>query len=124
MTVNVRHLIDPSNGEALDEIADSSSADVDRAVANARSAFETWGRATPSERSKALLRLADLIEAEAESLCRLEVAETGKPWAVMAEGEMPFALDNLRFFAAAARGLDGTAAGEFSTGYTSMWFSG
>lgn len=120
MTDNIRQLIDPSTGEVLDSVADSSAADVDRAVARARAGFETWGRATPSERSRALLRLADVIEAEAESLCRLEVAETGKPWAVMAEGEMPFALDNLRFFAAAARGLDGSAAGEFSTGYTSM----
>ena len=51
---------------------------------------------------------------------RLEVAETGKPWAVMRDGELPFAVDNLRFFAAAARSVDGTAAGEFSTGYTSM----
>jgi len=67
-----------------------------------------------------LLRLAQLVEDDADELSRLEVEETGKPWAVMRTGEVPFAVDNLRFFAAAARSLDGTGAGVFSAGYTSM----
>lgn len=67
-----------------------------------------------------LLRLADLVEADAEELTRLEVEETGKPAAVFRDGELPFAVDNLRFFAGAARSTDGSGAGVFSAGYTSV----
>ena len=94
----------------------SSTAVVTRSAAAQRS----WATALPSQRSLVLNRLADLVEAEADTLSRLEVAETGKPWAVMRDGELPFAVDNLRFFAAAARSLDGSAAGVVSDGYTSM----
>ena len=115
-----RVLIDPSTGRELMEVADSSAAEVDAAVRLAAAAGADWGRSLPGERSAALLRLADLIEVHAEELSRVECNETGKPWTVMRDGEMPFALDNLRFFAASARNVDGSAAGSFSTGYTSM----
>ena len=91
-----------------------------RAVGTARAAFEEWSQATPAERARVLLRLADLVEADAEELTRLEVEETGKPAAVFRDGELPFAADNLRFFAGAARSLDGSGAGVLSGGYTSV----
>ncbi|MCX6522248.1 MAG: aminobutyraldehyde dehydrogenase [Actinobacteria bacterium] len=115
-----RDLIDPSTGALIATVDDASAADVDRAMRAAAEAGRSWHHALPSERSNVLLRLADLVERHADELCRLEVAETGKPWPVMREGELPFAVDNLRFFAAAARGVDGSAAGVFSAGYTSM----
>ena len=82
----------------------------------AAAAGREWGATLPSQRAAALLALADAVERHADELCAIEVAETGKPWTVMRDGELPFALDNLRFFAAAARSTDGTAAGVFSTG--------
>ncbi|MFF0310274.1 aminobutyraldehyde dehydrogenase [Streptosporangium sp. NPDC004379] len=113
-------LINPATGGLLREVADTPVAEVAAAVRRARAAFAEWGEATPAERAKVLLRLADLVEADAEELTRLEVAETGKPAAVFRDGELPFAADNLRFFAGAARSLDGTGAGVFSSGYTSV----
>ncbi len=115
-----RVLIDPSTGRALKTVADSSMDEVDSAIRLAAAAGAEWGRSLPSDRAAALLRLAAAVEADADELSRVECAETGKPWTVMRDGEMPFALDNLRFFAASARNVDGTAAGSFSTGYTSM----
>ena len=115
-----RILVDPASGVPIGEVADTSLADLDRVVTRSATAQRTWATALPAQRSLALLRMADLVEAEADGLSRLEVAETGKPWAVMRDGELPFAVDNLRFFAAAARSLDGSAAGIVSDGYTSM----
>ncbi|WP_061299929.1 aldehyde dehydrogenase family protein [Herbidospora cretacea] len=111
-------LINPATGQVIEEIPDST--DVAAKVAAARSAFEQWREATPGERARVLLRLADLVERDADELTRLEVEETGKPAAVFRDGELPFAADNLRFFAGAARSLDGTGAGVLSSGYTSM----
>lgn len=113
-------LVNPATGEEIADVADSSLAEVDAAVTAARAAAEAWGSTTPGERAALLLALADAIERDADRLARLEVDETGKPWTVMREGELPFALDNLRFFAGAARSIDGTGAGVFSAGYTSM----
>ncbi|MET9065660.1 aminobutyraldehyde dehydrogenase [Streptosporangium sandarakinum] len=113
-------LINPATGELLREVADTPVTEVAAAVRRARAAYAEWSEATPAERAKVLLRLADLVEADAEELTRLEVAETGKPAAVFRDGELPFAADNLRFFAGAARSLDGTGAGVFSSGYTSV----
>lgn len=79
-----------------------------------------WGATTPGERASLLLRWADLLEAHADELTDLEVADTGKPVATFAEGELPFAFDNLRFFAGAARSLAGTGTGTFTRGYTSL----
>ncbi|WP_433374579.1 aminobutyraldehyde dehydrogenase [Streptosporangium sp. CA-115845] len=113
-------LINPATGELLGEIADTPIEEVAAAVRRARVAFQEWSAATPAERARVLLRFADLVEADAEELTRLEVAETGKPAAVFRDGELPFAADNLRFFAGAARSLDGTGAGVLSSGYTSV----
>jgi betaine-aldehyde dehydrogenase len=113
-------LVNPASGVRLEQIADSAVADVAKAVARAREAFEQWREATPGERARVLLRVADLVERDASSLVRLEVEETGKPLPVMRDGELPFSVDNLRFFAGAARSLDGTGAGVLSSGYTSM----
>ncbi|MFC4057551.1 aminobutyraldehyde dehydrogenase [Planomonospora corallina] len=116
----MRELINPATGEVLSEVADTGLEEVARAVRRARAAFAEWSAATPAERARVLLRLADLVEADAEELTRLEVAETGKPAAVFRDGELPFAVDNLRFFAGAARSLEGTGAGVLSAGYTSV----
>jgi betaine-aldehyde dehydrogenase len=112
-------LVNPATGVRLEEVADSEVADVAKAVARAREAFEQWREATPAERARVLLKVADLVERDAASLTRLEVEETGKPLPVMRDGELPFSVDNLRFFAGAARSLDGTGAGVLSAGYTS-----
>ncbi|MFC4592189.1 aminobutyraldehyde dehydrogenase [Sphaerisporangium corydalis] len=115
-----RFPVNPATGERLGGVPDTPLAEVAAAVRQARAAFEHWSAATPAERSRALLRLADLVEADADELTRLEVAETGKPATVFRDGELPFAVDNLRFFAGAARSLEGTGAGILSAGYTSV----
>ena len=104
----------------MDTVLDCTVPQLDAAVAAARAAQPAWGDATPGERARVLLRLADLVEAHADELTDLEVEETGKPRATMRDGELPFAVDNLRFFAGAARSLEGTGAGVLSSGYTSM----
>jgi betaine-aldehyde dehydrogenase len=113
-------LINPATGELLREVADTPLDGVAAAVRRARAAFEEWSAATPAERARVMLRFADLVEDDAEELTRLEVSETGKPATVFRDGELPFAADNLRFFAGAARSLDGTGAGVLSSGYTSV----
>ncbi|GAA3207592.1 aminobutyraldehyde dehydrogenase [Actinocorallia longicatena] len=115
-----RILIDPATGLPTAEIPDTPVADVPRIVARARAAFGRWRDTVPADRARVLLRLADLLEENAAELTRLEVEDTGKPAAVFADGELPFAADNLRFFAGAARSLDGTGAGVLSAGYTSV----
>ena len=114
-----RELVDPASGQPFGVVAEASSRDVDVAVAAARGALATWSSATPADRSSALLRLADLIEAHSERIARLEALNTGKPLTFAAD-EIPFALDNLRFFAGAARTMTAQAAGEYAAGYTSM----
>jgi len=113
-------LVDPATGEGFREIVQSGASDVNDAVEAARAAAPAWAAQTPGQRARVLLRLADAIEADAEELTRMEVTESGKPWTTMLDGEIPFAADNLRFFAGAARSLDGTGAGVFSEGYTSI----
>ena len=116
----VIELTNPATGEVFDSVTTASAADVAEAVAGAIAAQPGWAARTPGERAKVLLTLADLIEAESEGITRLEVDETGKPRAVFQDGELPFAADNLRFFAGAGRSLEGTAAAELSTGFTSL----
>ncbi|MEU9886463.1 aminobutyraldehyde dehydrogenase [Sphaerisporangium sp. NPDC051011] len=112
--------VNPATGEPLAPVQDTPPAEVARAVREARDAYRDWANATPGERARVLLRLADLVESDAEELTRLEVAETGKPATVFRDGELPFAADNLRFFAGAARSLEGSGAGVLSAGYTSV----
>jgi betaine-aldehyde dehydrogenase len=114
----------PATGETIAEVVDASREDVDRAVQAARRAFYDgrWSRKTPAERSKAIWKLADLLEARAEEIGRVESENTGKPYQfVTMGGDIPFAVDNLRFFAAAARDTHGSHAGEFLAGYTSIY---
>jgi betaine-aldehyde dehydrogenase len=113
-------VLNPATGEVIAHAPLSSAADVERAVAAARHAFPAWSTATPGERSLALLKLADAIEAHAEELSELEADNAGKPIAAFRDDEIPFMVDNLRFFAGAARDLEGRAAGEYASGYTSM----
>ena len=114
----------PATGEVLAEVIDASRADVDAAVQAAKTAFYDgrWSKLTPSDRSLALLRVADLLEARAEEFARLESENTGKPYRFVSAGaDLPFTIDNLRFFAAAARDTHGNSAGEYLTGYTSIY---
>lgn len=114
----------PATGKAIAEVIDASRADVDRAVQAALTAFyhSSWSRKTPAERSLILWRLADLLEARSEEFAKVESENTGKPYpGVSLEIELPFIVDNLRFFAAAARDIQGSHAGEYMTGYTSLF---
>jgi betaine-aldehyde dehydrogenase len=97
----------------------SAPEDVERALASAKDAFGAWKRSTPSERSLALLRVADAIEARATELVRAECENTGKPFGLTMSEEIPPVVDQIRFFAAAARLLEGRAAAEYMAGHTS-----
>src|SRR5690606_3447978 len=116
----VLKLVDPATGETSGEVATTAPAQVADAVRSAQDAAPAWAALTPGQRARRLLALADAIDADAVTLTEREVAESGKPWTAMIDGELPFATVNLRFFAGAARSLDGTGAGVFSEGYTSM----
>jgi betaine-aldehyde dehydrogenase len=113
-------LINPATGEVFASAPVSGNADVDAACQAARRAFDKWRDATPSERSLALIRIADAIEANAEELVRLEVENTGKPTELTTSEEIPPMVDQIRFFAGAARLLEGRSAGEYMAGYTSF----
>jgi betaine-aldehyde dehydrogenase len=113
-------VVDPSTGEAYLRAPVSGPADVDAALAAAAAAFETWRDSTPAERSLALLRFADAIEARTEDLVEAESRNTGKPVAMTRTDEVPPLADELRFFAGAARAGEGRSAGEYLRGHTSM----
>ena len=112
-------VLNPATGEPIAEVAQGTAEDVDRAVAAAKAALPGWMDATPGERAELLLKLADVIEENAEELAQIESRNVGKPIAYARE-EPPVCADNLRFFAGAARVLEGRAAGEYMRGYTSF----
>ena len=112
-------LIDPSTGAAYGTAPLSGPADVDRAMAAAAEAFEAWRDTTPSERQRALLRIADAFEERAEELVAAESRNTGKPVQLTLDEEIPPAVDQIRFFAGAARLLEGRSAGEYMADHTS-----
>jgi 1-pyrroline dehydrogenase len=112
-------VLNPATGEVIAEVPRGSSDDVERAVDAARKALPDWLAKTPKDRAELLLALADVIEDNGEELARLESLNVGKPMSI-ARDEMPFSADNLRFFAGAARNLEGKAAGEYVEGYTSI----
>ena len=116
----VSDVVDPSTGEAYATAPVSGAADVDAALRAAAGAFETWRDATPAERSLALLKFADAIEARADDLIEAESRNTGKPVAMTRTDEVPPLADELRFFAGAARVLEGRSAGEYLADHTSM----
>ncbi|WP_042430471.1 gamma-aminobutyraldehyde dehydrogenase [Streptacidiphilus anmyonensis] len=113
-------VIDPTTGEVYATAPLSAQADVDAAMAAAAAAFETWRDTTPSQRQLALLKIADAIEARAEELVAVESRNTGKPIALTASEEIPPMVDQIRFFAGAARLLEGKSAGEYMDGMTSI----
>jgi len=113
-------LVDPTTGEVFARAPVSQAADIDAAYAAAERAFEVWGNTTPAERQMALLKIADAIESHADELIALESQNTGKPLALVASEEIPPMVDQIRFFAGAARVLDGRAAGEYMAGHTSF----
>ncbi|HLH13213.1 MAG TPA: aldehyde dehydrogenase family protein, partial [Solirubrobacteraceae bacterium] len=113
-------VLNPATGEQLARAPVSGEQDVARAVAAARRAFDGWSSATPAQRSQALLAIADLVEEHGEELARLEALNAGKPIEAVRSDEIPVIADNLRFFAGAARCLEGRAAGEYMEGYTSF----
>jgi betaine-aldehyde dehydrogenase len=112
-------LIDPTSGEAFAAAPVSGRADVDAATGAASTAFETWRDATPAERQRALLKIADALEARADEFVAVESENTGKPLGLTASEELPPAIDQLRFFAGAARLLEGRSAGEYMKDHTS-----
>ncbi len=112
-------LVNPSTEEEFAEAPISSREDVDRAMRAAETAFETWRDTTPADRQRALLKLADALEARADEFVQIESENTGKPLGLTASEELPPAIDQIRFFAGAARVLEGRSAGEYMAGHTS-----
>jgi betaine-aldehyde dehydrogenase len=113
-------VLNPATGGELARASRSTPADVDRAVGAARKAFAGWSQTTPAQRAQALLALASKIEEHGEELARMEALNAGKPIAAVRNDELGVMADNLRFFAGAARCLEGRAAGEYMEGYTSF----
>src|SRR4249919_326682 len=112
-------IINPSTGEVYATSPNSGPEDIDAAFQAAAAAFETYRWTTPSERQRFLLRLADAIEAEAEELVSIESENTGKPFGLTMSEEIPAMVDQIRFFAGAARMLEGKSTGEYMRGFTS-----
>jgi betaine-aldehyde dehydrogenase/aminobutyraldehyde dehydrogenase len=112
-------IINPATGDVVGDVPRGGAEDVDRAVAAAGNALESWLDSTPKDRSELLLKLADVLQDNAEELAQLESLNVGKPL-MASRDEMPFGADNLRFFAGAARNLEGKSAGEYIAGYTSL----
>jgi betaine-aldehyde dehydrogenase len=112
-------IVDPSTGEEYLEAPVSGPKDVDAAMTSAAEAFKTWKNTTPSERSLALLKIADALEAHAEELVQIEAENTGKPVGLTMSEEIPPMVDQIRFFAGAARNLEGRATAEYLADHTS-----
>src|SRR5438093_13576441 len=111
--------INPATGETIAEVPVGTKEDAERAVAAARKAYEeVWFDTPPKERSAMMLKLADAMEGDAENLALLESEDVGKPISVSA-GDLPFIVDNLRYFAGAARNMEGKNTSEYERGFTS-----
>jgi len=113
-------LVDPVTGDVYAKSPVSTDADVDAAYTAAAAAFEEWGQKTPSERQKALWQIADAMEAKADEFAAAEVQDTGKPIALTLSEEIAVGVDHIRFFAGAARNLEGRSAGEYMKDHTSI----
>ncbi len=113
-------ILNPSTAEVLALVPEASFEQVQKAVLAAHRAFDTWAETTPMERSRLLLRIADAIESEAETFARLEALNCGKPYLRALEDEIPAIADCFRYFAGAARCMNGSVAGEYLAGHTSM----
>jgi 1-pyrroline dehydrogenase len=119
ITEGTLDVLNPATGETIAQVPNMGAEEVDEAVERAKKALREWLDATPKERSELLHKLADVIEDNAEELAQIESRNVGKPL-MASRDEMPFAADNLRFFAGAARQLEGKSAGEYIKGYTSL----
>jgi betaine-aldehyde dehydrogenase len=113
-------VVDPTTGDVYATAPMSGPEDVDRAYQAAAKAFETWGDTTPSERQRALLKIADALEERSREFVDVESRDTGKPIGFTIDEELPPAIDQLRFFAGAARVLEGRSAGEYLADHTSF----
>ncbi|MCB9957209.1 MAG: gamma-aminobutyraldehyde dehydrogenase [Rhodospirillaceae bacterium] len=113
-------VLNPRTGQAILEVPEADAGQIDRAVQAASTAFATWSRTTPAERSAYLLKIAERIEAEAEAFARLEALNCGKPVGAALNDEIPAIVDCYRFFAGAVRCAPASAAGEYLPGFTSM----
>lgn len=113
-------ILNPANGDQIAAVPEASFEQVNRAVNGAQRAFAQWSRTTPAQRSNLLLRLADLVERHAEEFAALESLNCGKPYLAVLNDELPAVVDCFRFFAGAARCLQGPLAGEYLEGHTSM----
>jgi 1-pyrroline dehydrogenase len=117
----LQEIVNPANGEVIATVPKGNEKDVDAAVAAAKKAFdEGWNDSTPRERSEMMLKIADVIQANGEELARIESENVGKPLATTISEEIPPIADTFRFFAGAARTLEGRASGEYMRGLTSM----
>ena len=116
----VTTLINPATGQAFATAPNSNAADVEAAIAAAAAAFPGWRDSTPSQRQRALLKIADALEARAEEIIAIESENCGKPIALTRSEEVPPMIDQIRFFAGAARNLEGKSAGEYMDGMTSF----
>jgi len=117
---DVEAVLNPATGEALAQAPITTPQEVDEAVRAARAAFAGWSKTTPAQRAEALLGMADVLEEHGEEIARLEALNAGKPIEAVKDDEIGVMVDNLRFFAGAARVLEGRAAGEYMEGYTSF----
>ncbi|MGH7610743.1 MAG: gamma-aminobutyraldehyde dehydrogenase [Candidatus Dormibacteria bacterium] len=117
---DVQEILNPATGGVIGHAPRGSGEDVERAVAAASRAFSAWGDTTPRERAEALLRLADAIEEHGQEIAELESENVGKPISFVLSEELPPMVDTFRFFAGAARCLEGKAAGEYAPGFTSL----
>ncbi|HZQ49268.1 MAG TPA: gamma-aminobutyraldehyde dehydrogenase [Candidatus Dormibacteraeota bacterium] len=118
---DVQEIVNPANGEVIATVPKGSEKDVDAAVAAAKKTFDGgWMDSTPRERSEMMLKIADVIEQHGEELARIESENVGKPLATTISEEIPPIADTFRFFAGAARTLEGRASGEYMRGLTSI----
>lgn len=113
-------VVNPATGEVYAQAPKSNASDIDSAMQAAAAAFDVWGQSTPSERQRALLKIADALESRADEIVAIESRDTGKPIAITKSEEIPPMIDQIRFFAGAARNLEGKSAGEYMHGMTSF----
>ena len=116
----IEKIINPVNSEVIVEIPQSSNEQVNKAVKSAQKAFVEWSRTTPADRSGMLLKFADLIDKNAEEIAKIESMNTGKPYHLALNDELPAISDVFRFYAGACRNMTGALAGEYMQGFTSM----
>jgi betaine-aldehyde dehydrogenase len=112
-------VINPATEDGIAEVPQADYTDVDNAVTAAKSAFTSWSQLSPAERSTLIYKLADALEAKTDRLTEIESLSAGKPIKLVANGDVPFAIDNIRYFAGQARVIEGIATKEFVSGYTS-----